>query len=488
MSSWIALRTKIKTAVKRIALQVGLYSLLVNLFGFLRGLQLKQANDQRYQQRVKFWRNQKRLQRPRQKQYNFIWLIWDAWRADYFNSTLTPSAWKLGEKGWRAPRHYTVSPWTWPTVNSLLTGLYPHQHGARIEEDLKAFNRLNFPRLLPLSIPTFVDFLRPLGYHCRWLSSVVTADLALQGIFPRSFRDQVQWDNQPFAKLRNKAQQFIRQHKQEPFFLYLHAGDLHMPIQVPRRYLENESSPSSPWARIDYFENQPQGDFAAHQKRRQQFYRAALRYLDDQLQQFLSFLESENLWSKTIIFLSADHGEEMGDHRALEEKIFQRYRPHLLGREHGYSLFEEIIRVPAVLAGGKLKKKLITAPTHHLDLLPTLFALQGWPADSSFSGVSWLEEPTPRALFVEECAYGYEQKAVIKEQDKLIHSAGYNFEIYENLATGQLQILDPKKNYPAPIPELRQLLQKFSRREQQKGEKTKTNAAIKNRLSRLGYL
>ena len=80
---------------------------------------------------------------------------------------------------------------------------------------------------------------------------------------------------------------------------------------------------------------------------------------------------------RTVIILTADHGEAFGEH----------------GRKfHGRELWEEIIRVPLVVAGPGIAPRRIARPTSHIDLFPTLLALFGEEIPEGVHGKSLLDE------------------------------------------------------------------------------------------------
>lgn len=473
-----------------------MYKVLVWFQGLVRGGVLKVDNDSHYQRRkhtlqVKCWK-------VKGENLNVVLIVVDSLRYDRLSSSgyvqnTTPFLDSVGNEGIVATRHYTVSPWTWPTVNSLLTGLYPHNHGAVIKADLKGFNRLNFPELLPLDQPTLVDYLEECGYVAQFFSGVVTADLALKGVFRRNFFDQVKWDDLPFEVLAEKLFRFSLKHARQGFFAFLQAGDLHMPISVPISYLstgEKGDTWKRGWKRVDYFENLPLGSFTEHQEIRQQYYDAALRYVDTQVKSLVERFKEAGLYERTIFVVTSDHGEEMLDHYELEEKLYEKYRPHLMGREHGYSLFEEMVRVPFCVFGGPIREsRRIDYLTSHVDFVPSILDWLQIKVDAAFDGVSFRdvgEIGEGRAVFLEEVAYGYEQKGVVCGDSKLIRSRGYGFELLENLQNGEIEEVKDKNN--SELEHLRRKLDDFERSGGVKGEKVEVEDKIRKRLEALGYV
>jgi len=83
---------------------------------------------------------------------------------------------------------------------------------------------------------------------------------------------------------------------------------------------------------------------------------------------------------EVLIAVTADHGEELADHG---------------GFLHGYTLFEEMLRIPLVLWWpGRLAPARVTTPSDTLDLFTTLLAAAGAKTPASTGGRSLLE-PAP---------------------------------------------------------------------------------------------
>src|SRR5262249_55471072 len=73
-------------------------------------------------------------------------------------------------------------------------------------------------------------------------------------------------------------------------------------------------------------------------------YRAEVAALDASLEKFFQELESRGLLNHAIVVITADHGEEFREHGWVS---------------HGSSLFEEVVRIPLIVAGPGL-------PTHRV--------------------------------------------------------------------------------------------------------------------------
>lgn len=92
-------------------------------------------------------------------------------------------------------------------------------------------------------------------------------------------------------------------------------------------------------------------------------YDAALRQLDDLFASLLEALDAAGQLENTVVLLTADHGEHLGEH-------------HLL--DHQYSIFQPLLRVPLVLyAPGRVAAGRDSRPVANFDAFPTLLELTG---------------------------------------------------------------------------------------------------------------
>ena len=151
-------------------------------------------------------------------------------------------------------------------------------------------------------------------------------------------------------------------------------------------------------------------------------YEAILRAMDKELGALFRGLEERGLLESTAVLLTADHGDEFGEHG---------------GRFHGQSLYEEMTRVPLWLYSPTLSPRVVGAPVSHLDVAPTLLDLLGLPPEGSFWGGSLLaagEEQRERVFFelLPDSNYGRHAVGAREGRWKLIY----------DLKTGRLELYD----------------------------------------------
>jgi arylsulfatase A-like enzyme len=145
-------------------------------------------------------------------------------------------------------------------------------------------------------------------------------------------------------------------------------------------------------------------------------YDGVIREMDREIERLFVRLEEQGELDRTLVVITADHGEEFGEHDKLG---------------HGRTLHEEVIRVPLIFwAADGLPSHRSEVPFHHVDLLPTMLDALGVAIPSGLDGQSrWSELVQGRLAPREEYLFLLEQKrpaelALISPPWKLIHRVG----------------------------------------------------------------
>jgi choline-sulfatase len=265
----------------------------------------------------------------------------------------------------------STSAWTAPATASLFTSLYPFQHnvmtGFMVAQSMAEGDAIELDRL-PENVTTLPEMMKAAGYSTFGLTANINIG-ELMG-FARGFdRFRNYTQDEPAEVLAKRAKLWRpRMASAAPYFLYMHFMDPHAP------YRER-----SPW-----FE--PPADPA---RRRMMAYDSEIAYLDSVLRDLYVALGWDH---HTILIVTADHGEEFGDHN---------------GRGHGKTLYSEMLNVPLLLRyPERFPARRITEPVGLIDILPTLRDLTGsgpGPREEGRSLVRLIEgtpvHAEPRSLF-----------------------------------------------------------------------------------------
>lgn len=313
----------------------------------------------------------------------------------------------------------SASPWTYPSVVSILSGLYPHNHKAFITGKVKNFDRPeNFqaPRPDILTLPE-VFFLS--GYRIFFTSGIATAFYPLRGRVV-----QTRCRPSAAADMLRAAGRWISQSR-KPFFAYIHLRDLHQPMDPPAAFRSHfgkvEDLPNvGAWDFGKPEEQARTADLLRYRTNRQLLYDSALRYVDQAIHDFVDSLKRQGFMDNTVMIVTADHGEEFWEHAALESASFYDPRGcHGIG--HGHNVFNEIIQVPLLVQapGSSQDTKHLASAT---DITPTVLDLLGIRHRMTFDGRNLFDRPIERPLLSEACGYGYEKKALLLGRYKLLYS------------------------------------------------------------------
>ena len=104
-------------------------------------------------------------------------------------------------------------------------------------------------------------------------------------------------------------------------------------------------------------------------------YDGSISYVDQEIDRLLEGLRSRDLAERTLIIITADHGEELYDRG---------------GWSHGHTVNEELVKIPMILwcpslvPGGQVAEGVV----RHVDIMPTIFGAVGRDPDST---AVWLE-------------------------------------------------------------------------------------------------
>lgn len=115
-------------------------------------------------------------------------------------------------------------------------------------------------------------------------------------------------------------------------------------------------------------------------------YAALCAYADHQFGRVLDWLEESGQDQKTVVVFLSDHGESLGNR----------------GRFSKYSLYEDSVRVPLILAGPGIPEGGVdTRPANLIDLIPSILNACGIQSPDGLPGESWLKPSVRTGAFSE---------------------------------------------------------------------------------------
>jgi len=297
--------------------------------------------------------------------FNLVLVSIDTLRADHLSGygyarPTSPRLDELAARGALFRDAVSTSSWTLPAHVSMLTGLDPPSHGL-----------VDYPSFLelPEEQATLAEILAARGYDTAaftgggWISEKTGIDAGFRVFESKGRR---------FADTGEEMREWVEaQSSERPFFLFWHGFDVHKPYKPPApydrlfcgecasNYDTDELQPDRPRpsdADLDYVITQYDGEIV---------------YADRQVGELLDLLEARGLLENTVFVVTSDHGDEFYEHGMVD---------------HIHTLYDELIRVPWIVAGPGVPVTVIEEQVSTVDMTPTLLALLGIDVPNEFNG------------------------------------------------------------------------------------------------------
>ena len=277
---------------------------------------------------------------------NVLLITIDTLRADRVGRGLTPAIDALMARGTRFTAARSTAPLTLPAHASIMTGTLPPENGVRVN-GVTLSTRQTLARVFK---------------HAGYQTGAFVGAYVLDRRFGLSmgfdtYDDRVQRDPSGAARLEAErrgdivvdvALQWLEGRSGTPFFGWVHLYDPHAPYNPPQEFLAKAGG------------NPYDGEVA---------------FADAQVGRLLAWLQTSGQADRTIIAVTGDHGEGLGDHGELT---------------HGMLAYDSTLRVPLVIAlppnGGSHSDRSQTDSRSGFRLPPSLDARRGPPVALAAAG------------------------------------------------------------------------------------------------------
>jgi arylsulfatase A-like enzyme len=298
---------------------------------------------------------------------NVVVYVVDCLRADHvgafgYKLPTTPSLDALAKDSVLLADLNSCAAWTKPSTACLFTSLLPTYHRARTVDDALARERTTLAerfqaagyRTLAWVANPVIDpalFLFNQGFD-RWID--------LRSLRERSGGTHISALEPDAAEITQGVLPWLRAHRDESFFLYLHSLDLHFGYR-----------PRPP------FDGQFVTAESTGLERERQLYDNELAYNDREIGRLLAALKELGLYDDTVVLVTSDHGEEFGEHGSTR---------------HGKTLYQELLHIPGILKlpGSARAGERLEAVASNIDVAPTLLDITGAGIPAAFQGRSLL--------------------------------------------------------------------------------------------------
>lgn len=309
---------------------------------------------------------------------NVIVIVLDTARADIVSDCeVMPSLIDIGDQGTRFTNCFANAPWTFPSHSSIFSGELPSDHGV-FGKGNKYDDESDLPSLIsrqgystaafsnnPWISPDF-GFDNFDEFAACWKPFRRGSDLAglsqLEGPVDQIKEIIRHLDhNAPFTLANAMYMKFFQNrgdsgsarttewiknwinevHETGPFFAFVNYMEPHLEYNPPKsfaeRFLPDETEYSDakrvnqdPWSYLVGEVSMTDSDFEILRS----LYKAELSYLDDRLDDLLTYLKRRGLFEDTAVLILGDHGENIGDHGLMD---------------HQYSLRDSLLKVPLII-------------------------------------------------------------------------------------------------------------------------------------------
>lgn len=315
---------------------------------------------------------------------NIILIVMDTARADTVlkNRDVMPNFHKFSNEGTLFTSAFSTAPWTLPSHASMFTGQYTSAHGTH------AGNKKFDPE-----VPTLAEQLKNSGYHTVGISNNawISGEFGFDRGFDK-FRTSMQLveggtdiisiakeHSRIYEQVRAISKSLIRrgghrtlinglyskflrgryddgarltnwwitrwlskhENREEPFFLFVNYLEPHLEYDPPKKFKykfkpkgldrsDMDTVNQDPWRYICNQIKMDERDFEALSA----LYKAELNYLDFRLGRMLKLLKKRGILDETIVIITGDHGENLGEHDLMD---------------HQYCVYDTLLHVPLLI-------------------------------------------------------------------------------------------------------------------------------------------
>ncbi len=402
---------------------------------------------------------------------NIIMVVLDTLRPDHLScygypKRTSPNLGQIAAEGALFTRCFSVAPWTLPSHASMFTGTYVSQHGLERGDEK-----------LSQEMTTLAELLQREGYLTAGFSSNIWVS-ELTGLSRgfEYFRNAKKIPYQDVKKL-NLLQKVIKEiylryffkrydfgareintmltrffrrvwRRDRPFFLFINYLETHLQYKPPARYQSFFLNGEQRRRAKEINQDAAKFNVGAVSMSDDDLeilaglYDAEIRYVDARLGELLAILRRLRILDNTLLIVTSDHGENLGDHGLMD---------------HQYSLHDTLIHVPLIVRYPEVfhPGSVIERPVQTVDFLPTVAGLLGLEdgalPDAQMQGKSFLHDVngeverdvfaeylTPRTQVLERVApqqewarLGASLRAIRTERFKFIAASDGNDKLYD---------------------------------------------------------
>jgi arylsulfatase A-like enzyme/Tfp pilus assembly protein PilF len=396
---------------------------------------------------------------------NILLVTIDTLRADYLSCygskrVGTPQIDSLAEKGILFENAFAHNVVTLPSHINILTGTYPIYHGV---QDNAGFR-------LDEGAITLSEVLKQNGYETGAFIGAFPLDDRFglnQGfdLYDDFYGDTMAQNDFSFVERRaddvvENALEWINQNKQGRWFCWVHVFDPHAPYNPPPSFKEKYP-----------------GDL----------YAGEVAYVDFALGNIFEFLKKGGLEDETLVVITSDHGEGLGEHQEPT---------------HGVFAYNGTLHIPLIFCQPRLfpESKRISRRVRHVDIMPTVLDIVGSEIPKEVQGNTLVPViKNPKKGKAEDCYFESMTphlnrdwaplRGILSDRFKYIDLPIEELYDYESDYKEENNLAEKEKSAVEKLRErLQTLMNKYSSKEIGETRRVKEDPKTLEKLRALGYI
>lgn len=309
-----------------------------------------------------------------QRQSNVVLIIVDTLAADHLSSYgyhrgTSPAIDSLAEEGVLFANAQAQAPWTLPSMATIYTGLSVRSHGCTYRDGIAWGLDPEMPTLPEYlhdggyATAAFVNinYLGPLYGMAKGFDVFSMSEDAGHGRAAETVDETIAW---------MESERF-----EEPFLLVFHVFDPHLPYEPPAPY-DTLYCPEGLDGHTEWRTDSSGQWYSEQRQHMVDLYDSEIRWTDGQIGRLLGEMRTRGLDDRTLIVLTADHGEEFLEHGDWG---------------HGPNLYQHAMHIPLIIVGPDIDAYTDSSVVGQYDILPTVLDYCGVEIPEHAEGVSLLE-------------------------------------------------------------------------------------------------
>jgi len=311
---------------------------------------------------------------------NVILISIDTLRADHlscygYSKPTTPNIDDFSQDAVLFKRCIAQSSSTLQSHASMLTSLVPLHHGASFAKK----------RALPKRIKTLAELLKEKGFKTVSFNDggQLAPAFGLNQGFDMYRSTKKNFDEFNFTHIVTQSINWIEENSDRNFFMFLHTYETHTPYTPKEKYLQlfdqNYAGRLPAYTSEGIAQKINRGDLSITEEDRLHIihtYDAEIKSMDESFQTLIDYLKKKELYERTIIIFTSDHGEEFNEHGVMAS--------------HSHTLFNELLHIPLIVkfANSKFASRQVDELVRSIDIMPTILDTLNTKPSPYMEGIS----------------------------------------------------------------------------------------------------